>query len=113
MCDSSIYAYNGGLNCANGLFCETDYSMDYYYYGWNSYCVSSGMSAEGIAWLTIFCVLFVLVLPIVFFCLKAKGRAKLPTVDFSMYTNPSDTVDVNTAAGPYTQQMFNQPSYKC
>ena len=46
------------------------------------------MSAEGIAWLTIFCVLFVLVLPIVFCCLKAKGRAKLPTVDFSMYTNP-------------------------
>ena len=70
------------------------------------------MSAEGIAGLTIFCVLFVLVLPIVFCCLKVKGRAKPPTVDFSMYTNPSDTVDVNTAAGPYTQRMMNQPSYQ-
>ncbi len=68
------------------------------------------MSAAGIACLSLAGILFVLVLPIVFCCLKVKGRAKPPTVDFTMYTNPSDTVVVNTA-DPYTQNMTQQPSY--
>ena len=37
---------------------------------------SNGMSAVGITFLTIACVLFLIILPIVFCILKAKGRAK-------------------------------------
>ncbi len=69
------------------------------------------MSAADIASLTIFGVLFVLVLPIVFCCLKVKGRAKPATVDFSMYTNPSGAVAIDTS-GPYTEQMMQQPRYQ-
>ena len=55
-----------------------------------------GMSLAGIIPLSIVAILFCLVLPIVFCCLKVKGRAKPPTVGFSMYTNPSYAVVVNT-----------------
>ena len=69
-----------------------------------------GMSLAGIIPLSIVAILFCLVLPIVFCCLKVKGRAKRPTVDCSMHTNPSDAVVVSTA-GPFTQNMTQQPSY--
>ena len=80
------------------------------------------MSAADIAWVTTVSVLFGVILPIIFCCLKAKGRAKRPAVDFTEYTTPAPMAsesrpftESNTGinnAGLYTQQMTQQPRYQ-
>ncbi len=55
----------------------------------------TGMGAVGIAWLVIFCSLFLVILPITFCCLLKKGRARPPTYDFTAYTMPDATTGSN------------------
>ena len=152
MCAFYNYAWGFGenLSCAVGSYCgESPIS---YYYISEAYCLQSysptptpsykcgdycfadgygnyvcypndcGMSAAGIAWVTTVSVLFGVILPIIFCCLKAKGRAKPPAVDFTEYPTQASMAsesepnlefnpDINNA-GLYTQQMTQQPRYQ-